>query len=234
MASFATAGQVCMAAKRLYVHESLRHSFIEAYLDAAATILRTGDPLAEGVTMGPLISRRAQQRIEALRGPIRLGTIDAELHDGYFVQPSLKPDADPGEPLVTQEQFGPVVPLLTYRHTDEVIAAANRGELGLAASVWSADEERAFAVAARIEAGFVFVNTHNRTGMSLRAPFGGVKRSGYGREYGDEGVLEYAQTCVIHAPAAFRPGGRGMAPNTYPGVVSGNGVSLGEPEVRNG
>jgi acyl-CoA reductase-like NAD-dependent aldehyde dehydrogenase len=83
--------------------------------------------------------------------------------------------------------------------------------------VWSADEEHAFDVAARIEAGFVFVNTHGRTGMSLRAPFGGVKRSGFGREYGDEGLREYAQTCVTHAPAAFRAGGGGSGAAAYPG-----------------
>lgn len=82
--------------------------------------------------------------------------------------------------------------------------------------MWSADEDRAFAFAARLDAGFCFVNTHNRTGMSLRAPFGGVKRSGHGREYGAEGLAEYTQSCVVHAPAAFRPGGGGMAPGAYP------------------
>ena len=82
--------------------------------------------------------------------------------------------------------------------------------------MWSADEDRAFAFAARLEAGFTFVNTHNRTGMSLRAPFGGVKRSGWGREYGEEGLAEYVQTCVVHAPAAFRAGGAGLSPTAYP------------------
>ncbi len=82
--------------------------------------------------------------------------------------------------------------------------------------MWSRDEERAFALASRIEAGFVFVNTHNRTGMALRAPFGGVKSSGYGREYGDEGLLAYTQTCVTHAPAPFRAGGAGSGASAYP------------------
>jgi len=97
------------------------------------------------------------------------------------------------------------------------VARANAGDLGLAASVWSGDEERAFSVAARLDAGFTFVNTHNRTGMSLRAPFGGVKRSGWGREYGDEGVLEHTQPCVVHAPGAFRAGGAGLGAAAYPG-----------------
>ncbi|WP_282785289.1 aldehyde dehydrogenase family protein, partial [Nocardia sp. CC201C] len=91
---------------------------------------------------------------------------------------------------------------------------------GPPASVWSADEDRALAVAARLEAGFTFVNTHNRTGMSLRAPFGGVKRSGFGREYAEEGLREYVQSTVIHAPAAFRPGGAGMPARAYPDAAS--------------
>ena len=118
--------------------------------------------------------------------------------------------------VVGEEQFGPTVPLLRYTDVEDVLARANAGELGLGASVWSADEERAVDFARRFEAGFVFVNTHNRTGLTLRAPFGGVKRSGYGREYGEEGLQEYAQTCVIHAPAAFRPGGTALAANAYP------------------
>ena len=127
---------------------------------------------------------------------------------GTTCGPTLVLGAEDGDPLVAEEQFGPAVPLLPYDAVDEVVARANAGELGLGASVWSADEDRAFAVAARLDAGFTFVNTHNRTGMSLRAPFGGVKRSGWGREYGDEGLLEHVQTCVVHAPGAFRPGRR--------------------------
>jgi acyl-CoA reductase-like NAD-dependent aldehyde dehydrogenase len=145
----------------------------------------------------------------------RLGTT-RDLGDGYFVEPALVTGLADDAPLVAQEQFGPVVPLLVYDDEDEVVARANAGELGLGASVWSADEDRAFAVGARLEAGFVFVNTHGRTGMSLRAPFGGVKGSGYGREYGDEGLREYAQTCVAHVPAAFRRGGAGSGAAAYP------------------
>ncbi|GIH02405.1 aldehyde dehydrogenase [Rhizocola hellebori] len=218
MASFATSGQVCMAAKRLYVHSSIRERFVESYLEAASVVLRTGDPLAEGVTMGPLISAQAARRVRSFGAGLPLGRVDDGLADGYFVAPSLVLDPPPGSPLVTQEQFGPTVPMLTYSGLEEVIAQANAGELGLGASIWSADEEHAFAVARRIEAGFVFVNTHNRTGLALRAPFGGVKRSGFGREYGDEGIAEYAQTCVVHAPAAFRAGGAGLAANAYPAV----------------
>ncbi|MEV0585394.1 aldehyde dehydrogenase family protein [Nonomuraea sp. NPDC050310] len=218
MASFATSGQVCMAAKRLYVPRARAGEFTAAYVAAAERILLVGDPLTPGVTMGPVISAQAAERIRALvpGTAMPLGRSTGDLGAGYFVPPVLVPDLPDDAPLVTQEQFGPAVPLLLYDTVDEAVARANHSELGLAASVWSADEDRAFAVADRLEAGFVFVNTHNRTGMSLRAPFGGVKRSGHGREYGEEGLLEYVQSTVVHAPAAFRPGGPGLAATAYP------------------
>jgi acyl-CoA reductase-like NAD-dependent aldehyde dehydrogenase len=220
MATFATSGQVCMAAKRLYVPSIRIGAFVDAYLAAARRVLVTGDPLADGVTMGPVISAVAQKAAELFRtGDHRdLGRFDADPEAGYFVRPALVVDPDPSDPLVTNEQFAPVVPVLGYDDEDAVLAAANAGDLGLGASVWSADEERAIAFARRCEAGFAFINTHNRTGMSLRAPFGGVKRSGWGREYATEGLAESAQTCVIHAPAAYRPGATPPAggPAAYP------------------
>ncbi|GAA2214423.1 aldehyde dehydrogenase family protein [Nonomuraea monospora] len=220
MASFATSGQVCMAAKRLYVPRRRAGEFMEAYVAAAERILLVGDPLAPGVTMGPVISGEAAARVRELawgRGmAVPLGRATGDLSAGYFVTPVLVAELADDDPLVVTEQFGPAVPLLVYDGEEEVVSRANASELGLGASVWSGDEERAFAVAGRLEAGFVFVNTHNRTGMSLRAPFGGVKRSGYGREYGEEGLLEYVQTAVTHAPAAFRPGGSGMSATAYP------------------
>ncbi|GAA3228178.1 aldehyde dehydrogenase family protein [Dactylosporangium siamense] len=226
MASFATAGQVCMAAKRLYVPRDRSGEFVDAYVAAAARVLVIGDPLADGVTMGPLISADAQRRAFDLAlaadhtasGIIDLGQ-DGEGYsetEGYFSPALLVVDPRPDAALIREEQFAPVVPLILYDTEDQVLAMANDDDLGLGASVWSADEERAFAFARRIEAGFTFVNTHNRTGMSLRAPFGGVKRSGWGREYGEEGLAEYVQTCVVHAPAAFRAGGAGLSPTAYP------------------
>ncbi|WP_212830394.1 aldehyde dehydrogenase family protein [Catellatospora sp. TT07R-123] len=226
MASFATSGQVCMAAKRLYVPRARRDEFTDAYLRAAEEVLCLGDPLADGVTMGPVITAEAAARVHALvaaavaRGgsALALGRADAgtDLSGGHFVAPTLLVGLADDDPVVAYEQFGPTVPLLVYDDEDEVVARANADELGLGASVWSVDEQRAFRVAKRLEAGFVFVNTHNRTGMALRAPFGGVKRSGHGREYGDAGIAEYAQLCSVHAPAAFRPGGTGASATAYP------------------
>lgn len=224
MASFATAGQVCMAAKRLYAPRSRLAEIRDAYLAAAERTLVLGDPLHRGTTVGPVISAGAADRLRGLvadsarRGGTltELGAVRIDVERGYFVRPALVTDVDDGAPVVAEEQFGPVVPLLGYDDEDEAVARANAGDLGLGASVWSADEDRAFAFARRFDAGFTFVNTHNRTGMALRAPFGGVKRSGHGREYGAEGLLEYVQTCAIHAPAAFRAGGAGTRANAYP------------------
>ncbi|MBB2944397.1 acyl-CoA reductase-like NAD-dependent aldehyde dehydrogenase [Actinoplanes lutulentus] len=220
MASFATSGQVCMAAKRLYVPLARLDEFVSAYRSAAGRVLKTGHPLSAGVTMGPVISAAAQRAARALIPPdaVLLGAFDADPSTGYFVHPALVVAPDPSSPVVVEEQFAPVVPVLGYESEEQVLTWANAGDLGLGASVWSADEERAFAFARRFEAGFTFVNTHNRTGMSLRAPFGGVKRSGWGREYAGEGLAEYVQTCVIHAPAAFRPGAVAPSggPSAYP------------------
>jgi len=226
MAAFATSGQVCMAVKRLYVHTSRYDEVVDAFRTAADRVLRWGDPLHAGVSMGPVVSAAAACRVRDLVD--RAAGRGAEVHEigrrddatdpdrGHYLAPSLVLGAGDGEPLVAEEQFGPVLPLLRFRTEEEVLARANAGELGLGASVWSADEDHAFDLARRLDCGFAFVNTHNRTGLALRAPFGGVKRSGWGREYGDEGVLEHVQTCVVHAPGAFRPGGAGLGAAAYP------------------
>lgn len=222
LASFATAGQVCMAAKRLYVPAGRTDEFIDAYLAAAQRILIVGDPLDEAVTMGPVVTRAAMERISGLvrdarnRGGRIVPLADAPDSDGYFLEPVLALHLPDDADLVRHEQFGPAVPILSYRTENEVLTRANDSDLGLAASVWSADEDRAFAFAAQLEAGFTFINTHNRTGMSLRAPFGGTKHSGYGREYAEEGLREYVQTTVAHAPGAFRAGGAGLPARAYP------------------
>ena len=229
MASFATSGQVCMAIKRLYVPARRRNEMVEAYLAAADRVLRLGDPLHVGATMGPVVTAASMARVSGLveearsRGGsvLELGTLDTETDfaRGHYLRPVIVLEVPDDAPLVATEQFGPALPFLTYDTLDEAVLRANAGELGLGASVWSADEDRAFEVAGRLDAGFTFVNTHNRTGLAAHIPFGGVKRSGWGREYGDEGLMEYVQTCAIHAPGVFRDGGAGLAANAYPGAA---------------
>lgn len=112
-----------------------------------------------------------------------------------------------GDQAVAEEQFGPIVAIvaiLPFREVDEVVARVNGTEFGLASSVWSGDEDRAFALARRFDAGYTFVNTHNVDGLARDAPFGGVKSSGFGREFGDEGILEYSTTHTMHLPPHAR------------------------------
>ncbi|MFD3869450.1 aldehyde dehydrogenase family protein [Streptomyces sp. NPDC058623] len=226
LASFATAGQVCMAAKRIYVPRGRLDAFVERYVEAARRSVRLGDPLLADTTVGPVISAEAADRVRALVSgacglggqAVALGTVlpGTDLTAGHFERPVLVLGLSDDAPLVAEEQFGPAVPVLAYQDVDELVGRVNAGPFGLAASVWSADEDRAFALAGRLDSGFCFVNTHNRTGMALRAAFGGVKRSGHGREYGPEGLMEYVQPVLAHLPSAFRTGGAGMAPGAYP------------------
>lgn len=212
LGSFLTTGQVCMAAKRLYVHHSRLDELVERYLAVAATALVLGDPQGPETTVGPLASPTQRNHVLALlddarrrgAGVVELGTVAEPdlVAGGWFVRPSLVLGLDDAAPLVAEEQFGPVVPLLAFRDVDEVVRRANASPFGLAASVWSTDEERAFALGRRLECGTVFVNAHNRGGMHLRAPFGGVKQSGFGRELGDGAVADWVQTRVIHRPPA--------------------------------
>lgn len=224
--TFLTSGQVCMAAKRLYVPRTRGAEFVDAYVAAAERVIRMGDPLDPQVTVGPMASPQQRAFVadlvggaEALGATVHeLGTVaDVDLDAGWYLRPTLVTGIDDSAPIVGEEQFGPTVPMCLYDDLEDAIERANGSELGLASSVWSADEDRAFGIARRLEAGMTFINCHNRAGMSLWAPFGGLKGSGFGREFADEGVSEYLQTHSIHAPAAVRADGPVTAPNAYPG-----------------
>jgi acyl-CoA reductase-like NAD-dependent aldehyde dehydrogenase len=226
--TFLNSGQVCMAAKRLYVHESILADFVDAYREAADAALVVGDPLNEEVTVGPMASPEGVARVEELLEDARaqggtvhtLGQVQSgfALEEGWFLRPSLVTGLGDDARLVREEQFGPTVPVLSFQDEEELLVRINDSELALASSVWSADEERAFALAQRVEAGFTFVNCHNRVGLSLRAPFGGWKQSGFGREFGDAGVAEYLQLHTINRPATVRASGTSTTGRAYPGV----------------
>lgn len=217
--AFLTSGQVCMAAKRIYVPRNRVPEFVERFRAAAGRVLACGDPLDPSVTIGPMVTAAHRDRVAALvadaaaRGAVvhELGSLrdsyDPDL--GYFLRPTLVDGVAADAPIVVTEQFGPTVPVVPYDDVDEAVALANGGDFGLASSVWSDDEDRAFAVGRRLVAGMTFVNCHNRAGMSLRVPFGGVRRSGFGREFGDAGIAEYTTTHALHRPASIRSGGSG-------------------------
>ncbi|SNZ11617.1 Acyl-CoA reductase [Terribacillus aidingensis] len=209
VSNFLTAGQICMIAKRVYVHESIYDTFIEKYREAADKWIRVGDPFDKNVTVGAVNNKKQIEFVQSLiddskqKGAevIKLGKIVDEnlFKQGYFMQPTLVLGADYDDPIVEQEQFGPAVPILPFKDDEHAIHLANKSIFGLTSSVWG-KQEHAVKVAKRIQAGTTMINTAAVQGLDVRFPFGGVKQSGIGREYGKEGILAYAETHVINMP----------------------------------
>lgn len=193
-------GQVCAALKRLYVPESLADDVAAALADVAASVV-VGDGFADGVIMGPLQNQPQLDFVRSLvadaegRGADVYYRGEAPDGPGYFHPVTLVRGVTDDMPLAAQEQFGPVMPILTYTDLDEVVDRANASELGLGASVWSADEARAIDVAGRLEAGTVWVNQHPM--LSADTPFGGVKQSGLGVEGSRHGLLAFTDISVL-------------------------------------
>jgi acyl-CoA reductase-like NAD-dependent aldehyde dehydrogenase len=204
-AIYDTTGQICMNAKRVYVHRSRLDEVVDglaARLDKAVL----GYGLDQGTTMGPLHSPVQKAFVEDLIAEAKASGAEVrefgelpggELEGGNFLRPAIVVDPDPKLRVVTEEQFGPVIPVLPFDDDEGAIAAANDTWAGLGGSVWSGDLEHAKRVAARIESGYIWINDHGATRLDLRAPFGGVKQSGYGREQGIEGVRDFQDTRSI-------------------------------------
>lgn len=190
-------GQVCAALSRVLVPES-RHDEVVDALAASYRGLRIGDPLSPDTDQGPLTNRAARDRTQAfVEEAVAAGASvsaggcrPADLPSGWFFEPTLLTDVGEDDRVVKEEVFGPVTVVLPYRDIDDALRLANDTEYGLAASVFSADAGKAKDVARHIRAGSVAVNTF---GPTMAAPFGGVKRSGWGRECGPEGIREFSE-----------------------------------------
>ncbi|GGC80813.1 aldehyde dehydrogenase [Tersicoccus solisilvae] len=205
-AIFDTTGQICMNAKRVHVHRS-RLDEVAAGLAARLEKTVIGYGLDEGTTMGPLHSPAQKAFVTELIDEARtagadvreFGTLptDPALADGNFLRPAIVVDPDPSLRVVTQEQFGPVIPLLPFDSDDEAVAAANDTWAGLGGSVWSADPEHARRIAGQLACGYVWINDHGATRLDLRAPFGGMKQSGFGREQGIDGIRAFQDTRAV-------------------------------------
>ncbi|WP_149956847.1 aldehyde dehydrogenase family protein [Zafaria cholistanensis] len=205
-AVFDTTGQICMNAKRIYVHRSRLE---ELTAGLAARLERTviGYGLDAETTMGPLHSPAQKAFVQELINEAKdagaevreYGTLpsDPELAGGNFLRPALVIDPDPNLRVVTEEQFGPVIPLIPFDTEEEAIAAANDSWGGLGGSVWTADREAADRIGAQLACGYVWVNDHGANRLDLRAPFGGMKHSGMGREQGIEGIRAFQDTRSI-------------------------------------
>jgi succinate-semialdehyde dehydrogenase/glutarate-semialdehyde dehydrogenase len=194
-------GQSCIAAKRFIVEESVAPRFEELFRTAIAG-MRVGDPRARDTQVGPLARADLLDALEAqLRDSVAdgaravLGGTRLEGR-GYYFAPTLLLDVDPAMAVFTEETFGPLAAVARVPDAEAAIALANRSRYGLGASLWTRDLQRARALAARIESGAVFVN--GMVASDPRLPFGGVKRSGYGRELGVFGIREFVNIKTLH------------------------------------
>jgi acyl-CoA reductase-like NAD-dependent aldehyde dehydrogenase len=200
-AAFYNNGQICGAIKRIYVHERQLEA-LSNELCAIASSVKVGDGMAPDTVQGPINNRPQFERVNDLLqaaisdgGRIRCGGQTFGDH-GFFLTPTVITDVPEQSRLVTEEQFGPVLPLIPYRDLDAAIAAANDTKFGLASSVWTADQARGADVARHIQAGTTWVNAHAVMGPGV--PVGGAKWSGLGVEGGIEGVNSFTQLQAIH------------------------------------
>jgi acyl-CoA reductase-like NAD-dependent aldehyde dehydrogenase len=200
--AFYNSAQVCIATKRLYIHESI-YDALRDRLVALAKAMPVGDGSEPGTVFGPLQNAPQYRRVRALIEEARdqgLVLIEGRAvpEDGYFIPITLVDNPPDDARVVTEEAFGPVLPLLKFNDVDDVIRRTNDCEYGLAGAVWSANIERAVAIARRMDTGTVWINDNLQTGPHI--PFAGFKRSGVGVENGQAGLMEYTQPKTIFIP----------------------------------
>lgn len=199
--AFGACGQVCMAIKRLYVHQSILDDLV-AELTKLAVGVQVGNGLEPGTEMGPLNNLAQLKRVIEL-------TEDARKHGaevvtggkrldrpGYFFPPTIVTHITDGTRLVDEEQFGPVLPVLSFTDVEDAISRANGTDFGLDASIWTNDIERGIEWADRLECGTVWINRHGH--FSPHVPFGGAKMSGNSMQNGKLGLDEFSQLQVVH------------------------------------
>ncbi|GGM44004.1 aldehyde dehydrogenase family protein [Microbacterium saperdae] len=198
---FINTGQTCAALKRLYVHDSQYEQVVEA-LAAMARTMPLGNGLDEGNVLGPLQNEKQFDIVSALVDDARengarivAGGSAAPEHGPLFYQTTVVADISDGARLVDEEQFGPVIPVIRYSDVDDAVRRANASTQGLGGSVWSQDVEAATAVARRVQAGTVWINQHGA--INPHVPFGGIKASGYGQEFGVAGLKAVSAPKVI-------------------------------------
>ncbi len=202
--SFINSGQTCGALKRLYVHEDQYEEVCEA-LVAFSTNIPMGNGMDEANLLGPLQNKMQFDIVDRLvedakvQGCRILCGGEAPDAPGYFYPITLIADATDGMQVVDKEQFGPCLPIIRYTDLDEAIAAANGLEMGLCASVWGQDGELLASVAKRLQAGTVYINKHAE--LAPDTPFGGIKSSGIGVEFGIEGLKAYTNIKILNKAA---------------------------------
>lgn len=198
--AFLNAGQVCLAIKRAYVHESIYEEVVTRLAKLANEAV-VGNGLEQGTTIGPIQNRMQYEKVQGYLEEARKdGRIVAggEIADGpgYFLRPTIVADIDDSAPLVAEEQFGPILPVVKFADAEDALARANGSPWGLGGSVWGSDRAANRRIAERMDSGTIWINKHLDFGPNI--PMTGAKQSGLGAEYGEEGLLEYTQIHVIN------------------------------------
>lgn len=199
-ARLANAGQVCTAAKRFIVHEKVAEQFLTKYTEAFRNI-KIGDPLDESTRLGPLSSKEALETLtkqvdEAVKNGATLHFGGKPVQrEGSFFEPTILTNITRDNPAYFEEFFGPVAQIYVVKNDDESVKLANDSHYGLGGAVFSKDIDRAKKMASKIETGMVWINWLTDTAAEL--PFGGVKRSGYGRELSDLGIKEFVNQKLV-------------------------------------
>ena len=204
-------GQSCIAAKRFIVHQAIYREFESRFVERMAA-LKVGDPLDESTDIGPLatddvlslledqVKRTVQMGARLLLGGKRLD------RKGNFYSPTVLADLPPGSPPLTEELFGPVASLFRVSGIEEALAVANNTPFGLGSSCWTEDQREREYFAEHIEAGLAFIN--GMVASHPRAPFGGIKQSGYGRELSVQGIREFVNVKTV---SIYETEGRGSS-----------------------
>lgn len=202
--AFQNTGQVCIAMKRLYVHEDI----YDEMCDELATLANEtviGNGLEQGTKLGPLNNKMQFDKVKALieeaktDGNVIAGGEVPE-QPGYFIRPTIVRDIEEGSRLVDEEQFGPVLPVMKFSDEKDAVERANATQWGLGGSVWSSDLDKAYALAEKMEAGTIWINKHSELDPTI--PFGGSNQSGLGKELGAEGLEEFTQLKIINMAKA--------------------------------
>lgn len=212
LARLQNAGQSCIAAKRFLIHEKIYDEFLKLF-KVEFEAYKMGDPFAEGTMIGPVVTEAAAAGLEEqVKKTLAMGAkalIGGKRKEGAgsFYEPTILVDVKKGMPAYSEELFGPVATVIKIQNDDEAVEIANDTEFGLSSSLWTKDIERAKKLAGKIRAGGVFINSMTKS--DPRIPFGGIKKSGHGRELASFGIKEFVNVKVVSianpAPQAPRP-----------------------------
>ena len=194
------AGQVCLAVKRVYAHESHYDELCDELAKLADAAI-VDDGLKQGAQIGPLQNRMQYEKVKGFLEDARAnGNIIAggqvEDRPGFFIRPTIVRDIEDGTMIVDEEQFGPILPVIKYSDPEQALERANASPWGLGGSVWGKDRDRAYELACEMDSGTVWINKHLDFGPNI--PFGGAKQSGIGVEFAEEGLHEFTQLQVIN------------------------------------